>query len=57
MGPQLVKKFPELYGTGKFHNHIHGSLPLVRVLSRINPVHTFPSYLLTIYFNIILHLP
>jgi len=37
-GPQLVKKFPALYGTWKLLPHSHQPPPVI-ILSQINPVH------------------
>jgi len=37
--PFPVKKFPEFYGSRIFMTALYNSLPLVPILSQINPVH------------------
>jgi len=43
-GFQLVKKFPEFYGTRKFITAFTSAPPLVPILSQINPVHVIVAY-------------
>jgi hypothetical protein len=50
---QPLRNFPAFYGTRRFITNVHKSPPLVPILSQIDPVHTIPSYLSKIYFNIV----
>jgi hypothetical protein len=36
---QLLKSFPEFYGTRRYHYRVHKFPPLVHILRQINPVH------------------
>jgi hypothetical protein len=51
-----TQEFPKILWNPKFYYGVHKCHPLVLILSQINPVHTTPSYLSKIRFNIILHL-
>jgi hypothetical protein len=51
---QLVKNIPRLLRNPKFHHRIHKILPLVSILSQINPTHTFLLYFSKVNSNIIL---
>jgi hypothetical protein len=37
-----------------FNSHVHSSPPFLPIFSQTNLIHSFPSYLLKIHFNIIL---
>ena len=51
---QLLKNFPTSYETRRFITVFTRALPLVLILSQINPLHKTSSYLLRkIHFNII----
>jgi hypothetical protein len=48
-----TQELSSILGNPKVHYCVHNSPPLDPLLSHINPVHTTPSYLSKIHFNII----
>jgi hypothetical protein len=48
-----TQELPSILRNPKVHHRVHKSPPLVPILSQIDPVHTTPSYLTKIYFNIV----
>jgi hypothetical protein len=51
----VMQEIPSIVWNPKVHYRIHMRPPLVPILSHINPIHTIPSYLSKIHFNIVWH--
>jgi hypothetical protein len=49
----FTQKLPRILWNPKVRYRVHKSLPLVPILSQFDTVHTAPSYLSKIYFNIV----
>jgi hypothetical protein len=47
------QEFPSILWNPKVFYRVHKSLPIVSVLSQIDPVHTIPCYLSKIQLNIV----
>jgi hypothetical protein len=47
------QEIPRLLRNQKAHYSVQKSPSLVPILSQMHPIHTFPTYFPTIYFNII----
>jgi hypothetical protein len=48
-----TRELPSILWNPEIHHRIHISPPSVPILSQIDPIHTIPSYLSKIHFNIV----